>query len=92
MTELSSRVWVDPLVVIALVSSAAGALAWCWRKVLRPLALMATDWHGTPSRPGVPGRPGVMQRLEAGDERMGRIEAYIGITRAPVYTNDQEPR
>lgn len=77
MTEWSTRIWVDPLVLIALATTAGGAGLQLWRKVLRPLARMAGDWHGTEARPGVPARPGVMQRLADGDERMTRIEAEL---------------
>ena len=68
-----TQIWLDPLVAAGLLVPLGISVRWTWRRLLRPLAHMLTDWHGSPPRPGVPERPGVMVRLEQHDEALARI-------------------
>lgn len=77
MAEVSWKVWVDPLVVVAMLAAAGTAAGWVWRRAMRPLLNMARDWQGSPPRPGVPARPGVMVRLEQHDDALAAIMAEL---------------
>lgn len=72
---------VDTLAVwctaIAAIVGGAGLL-WRGTRSLRRLGRRAEefidDWHGVPGRAGVEPRPGVMERLDAIENRLGTIE------------------
>lgn len=58
----------------------AGVGAVLWRGVRgivhlgRRVDELVDDWMGEQERPGVPGRPGVLERVSAIEERLGRVE------------------
>lgn len=53
------------LVVLMVITRIVKSLKGGPMSLLRKLNIMATDFNGTPSRPGVPAIPGVMERLAA---------------------------
>ncbi len=78
----SSRIWVDPFVIITMIAILMTSLFRAWRKVrslFHPLIEMALDWHGSPDRPGVPGRPGVMTRLESHEQQLAYIKGELSV-------------
>lgn len=88
---MNAAAWVSLAVgVLALLSATGAALRWLYVRVLRPMSLLAEDWAGEPSRPGVPARPGVMERLAqweerqtAQDARLAAVELRVGVLEAP---------
>ena len=92
--KFGTEFWIAVPAIAALIALAFTALGHLWRKVLRPLALMAVDWNGTEPRVGVPGRAGVMHRLsalEAGQETaaaaMAGLSADLTAIRAELSPN-----
>lgn len=49
---------------------------WAFR-TLRRIDVFLDDWYGEPARPGQPARPGVPERLEAIENRVGRVETQL---------------
>ncbi len=75
----SATIWVDPLVVLAMIATVGGMLAVVWRKLMRPVVLMAKDWNGEAARAGVAARPGVMERLDAHDRMLNTIHDEVNL-------------
>lgn len=66
LVHTSSTIWVDPLAILAMVSSIGLMLIAVMRPVRKrgkQLDLFLRDWTGEPERPGVIRRAGVMERL-----------------------------
>jgi hypothetical protein len=74
---MSSTIWVDPLVILTMAAAVGGGLTVVWRKIIRPVLLMAHDWNGQPARAGVAARPGVMERLDNHDTILRQIHAEV---------------
>lgn len=74
--------WATVAGVAGVISSVTVIVVACvavWRRVLRPLAVLAEDWIGEPERRGPSGvvvaaaRPGVMERLAELERQMSAI-------------------
>ncbi|MFB7576972.1 hypothetical protein [Streptomyces sp. NPDC056165] len=81
MSDTTGVPAVDVVVVRCVAGSAlAGILVLLWRmvrsvhRVVTRVDEFVDDWQGVPGRPGVPERPGVMARLDAIEDRLGRVE------------------
>jgi hypothetical protein len=60
-----------------MTATIGGGLAVVWRKIIRPVLLMAQDWNGAPARAGVAHRPGVMERLDKHDQMLTSVAAEV---------------
>lgn len=77
MSEWSNIIWVDPLVLLALLATIAAAASKVWRgykKQQDKFDLFLRDWHGESQRPGVPRVPGVMERLQDHDIKLSNVQ------------------
>ena len=62
-----------------MIGTVGGMLAVVWRKIIRPVLMMAKDWNGEPARAGVEKRPGVMERLDNHDKMLSTIHDEVNL-------------